>query len=113
MGRSRRTRCDKIYQSWLLIPLLIVLRAGLFFFAVRALWSLRSNKALVARLGEFVTLPAEERADARRREVDALLAAVGDRKQRKRNWRWMDGVLGGRRHRADRPRSAEDGLDVR
>ncbi|MBA2294686.1 MAG: type II secretion system F family protein, partial [Actinobacteria bacterium] len=82
---------DKIWQSWLLLPLLVVVVLGLGFFTVRALLSLRSNKALIARLGDFVTLPEEEVAAERRKEVDALLAAVGDQKQRRRNWRWMDG----------------------
>jgi tight adherence protein B len=38
-----------------------------------------------------VTLPDEQRAKARRKEVDELLAAVGQQKQRQRNWRWMEG----------------------
>ena len=38
-----------------------------------------------------MTLPEEENAAARRKEVDALLAAVGQQKQRRRNWRWMEG----------------------
>ena len=58
---------------------------------IRSLWSLRTNKKLVQRLGDFVTLPAEENAAVRRKEVDALLAAVGQQKQRRRNWRWMEG----------------------
>ena len=43
------------------------------------------------RLGDFVTLPAEEHAAERRKEVDALLAAVGQQKKRRRNCRWMEG----------------------
>ena len=82
---------DKVYQSWLLIPLLILLMLALGYFAARSLWSLRSNKALVARLGDFVTLPEEERAAARRREVDLLLSVAGEKKKRKRNWRWLEG----------------------
>ena len=53
---------DELLQSWALVPLVVVLVLALVFFTLRALWSLRSNKALVARLGEFVTLPAEEQA---------------------------------------------------
>ncbi len=64
---------------------------ALVVFTLRSLWSLRSNKALVARLGEFVTLPAEERATERRQEVDELLAAVGKQKKQKLNFRWMEG----------------------
>jgi tight adherence protein B len=82
---------DQLLQSWLLIPLIVALVVALVIFTVRSLWSLRSNKALVARLGEFVTLPAEERAAARRQEVDLLLAAAGEKKQRKRSWRWLEG----------------------
>jgi tight adherence protein B len=82
---------DQLLQSWLLLPLIVALVLALAVFTVRSLWSLRSNKALVARLGEFVTLPAEERATARRKEVDMLLAAVGEKKQRRRNWRWLEG----------------------
>ena len=88
---SRRSR-DKFFQSWFLIPLVVVPRPRARRASRSAsLWSLRSNKALVARLGDFVTLPAEEHAAARRKEVDALLAAVGQQKQRRRNWRWMEG----------------------
>src|SRR6188472_3970817 len=43
---------DRLLQSWLLIPLLVGLMVALVVFMVRSLWSLRSNKALVARLGE-------------------------------------------------------------
>ena len=42
------------------IPLVVGLMLALVVFTLRSLWSLRSNKALVARLGDFVTLPAEE-----------------------------------------------------
>ena len=82
---------DKLLQSWLLIPVVVILMLALIVFTLRSLWSLRTNKALVARLGEFVTLPVEEQASERRKEVDALLAAVGQQKQRKRNLRWMAG----------------------
>ncbi len=82
---------DELMQSWLVIPLLIVLIVGLLALAVRSFWSLRSNKQLVKRLGGYVTLPEEERAAERRKEVDLLLAAVGQQKHRKRNWRWMEG----------------------
>ena len=58
---------------------------------VRSLLSLRTNRALVARLGDFVTLPAEENATERRKEVDALLLAAGQQRQRRRNWRMLEG----------------------
>jgi tight adherence protein B len=82
---------DRLLQSWLLVPFVVALVILLAAFTIRALFSLRSNKALVARLGDFVTLPVEERASQRRKEVDELLAAVGQQKQRKRNFRWMEG----------------------
>jgi tight adherence protein B len=82
---------DKILQSWALVPLLVILMIALVVFTIRALWSLRSNKALVARLSEFVTLPAEEQAAERRKEVDTLLAAATEAKQRKRKIRWIEG----------------------
>ena len=82
---------SKFFQSWLLIPLIVALVLGLGFVVVRSLLSLRTNKALVARLGEFVTLPAEESATERRKEVDALLLAAGQQRQRRRNWRFLDG----------------------
>jgi tight adherence protein B len=81
---------DQLLQSWLLLPLIVALVIGLAIFTLRALWSLRSNKALVARLGDFVTLPAEERATVRRKEVDELLAVVGTQKNR-RSFRWLEG----------------------
>lgn len=82
---------DKLLQSWALVPLVVGLMIALVIFTIRALWSLRSNKALVARLGEFVTLPAEEQAAERRKEVDTLLAAASEAKQRKRKMRWLEG----------------------
>ena len=82
---------DKLLQSWFLIPLVVVLVLALAIFTLRSLWSLRSNRALVARLGEFVTLPAEERATERRKEVDALLLAVSQQKQKQRKMQWMSG----------------------
>jgi tight adherence protein B len=82
---------DDLLQSWLLIPFVVALVLGLAFFTIRALLSLRTNRRLVARLGDFVSLPAEERATERRKEVDMLLAAVGQQKKRKRSWRWMEG----------------------
>ncbi len=82
---------DDLLQSWLLIPLVVFLVLALIALAIRSFWSLRNNKRLVQRLGDFVTLPAEENAAQRRKEVDVLLAAAGQDKQRRRNWRWMDG----------------------
>ena len=64
-------------QSALLIPLVVAVVVLLAFFTIRSLLNLRQNKELVSRLGDFVTLPAEERAAERRKEVDQLLAAVG------------------------------------
>jgi tight adherence protein B len=81
---------DKLLQSWLLLPAIIALVSLLVFFAVRSLLSLRSNRRLRARLGEFVTLPEEEQAALRRKEVDQLLASVTDKKQKRRDWRWLD-----------------------
>jgi tight adherence protein B len=82
---------DKLFKSWALIPLVVLLVVALAVFTVRALWSLRSNKALVARLGEFVTLPAEEQAKERRKEVDLLLAAASEQKKRQKSFRWVEG----------------------
>jgi tight adherence protein B len=82
---------DKFFKSWALIPLVVIFVLALGVFTLRSLWSLRSNRALVARLGEFVTLPAEEQAAERRKEVDLLLASVGQERQRKRSFRWLDG----------------------
>lgn len=82
---------DKLLQSWLLIPLVVAAFLGLLALAGRSFWSLRDNKQLVKRLGEFVTLPDEQRASERRKEVDQLLAIVGQQKQRQRNWRWFEG----------------------
>jgi tight adherence protein B len=82
---------DKLFKSWALIPLVVVLVLALMLFTLRALWSLRSNKALVARLSEFVTLPAEEQAAERRKEVDALLLAASEQKKHKKKFRWVEG----------------------
>jgi tight adherence protein B len=82
---------DQLMQSWVLLPLLVLLVIGLVFMAIRFFWNLRTNKALVARLGEFVTLPAEENAAERRKQVDHVLAAAAGQKQRKRSFRWVEG----------------------
>lgn len=82
---------DELLQSWVLLPLVVLLVLGLVFLAIRFFWNLRTNKALVARLGEFVTLGSEERATERRKEVDLLLAAAAGQKQRKRRFRWIEG----------------------
>jgi tight adherence protein B len=82
---------DKLMRSWTLVPLLVFLVLALLLFSLRSFWSLRSNKALVARLGEFVHLPAEEQATKRREEVDLLLAAAGQQRQRQRSFRWLEG----------------------
>jgi tight adherence protein B len=82
---------DQLLQSWVLLPLLVALVLGLLFLAIRFFWNLRTNKALVARLGEFVTLGSEERATERRKEVDLLLAAAAGQKQKKRSFRWIEG----------------------
>jgi tight adherence protein B len=82
---------DTLFKSWALVPLVVGLVIALAVFTVRALLSLRTNRRLVSRLGEFVTLPAEEQAKERRKEVDALLAAVGEQKQRKRKFRLVEG----------------------
>ena len=81
---------DDLIQSWFLLPLVVLVVLGLIALMVRSLWSLRSNKALVSRLGEFVTLPSEERAANRRKEVDHLLAAASQEKKR-RQFRWLEG----------------------
>ena len=99
---------DRLFQSWLLIPLVVVLILALVVFTIRSLWSLRSNKALVARLGDFVTLPAEEQARERRKEVDVLLAAVEQAEEAEELFAGCRGVRGGRRRRADRSRSGQD-----
>jgi tight adherence protein B len=82
---------NRLLQSWVLLPLIVALVLGLAAVAIRFFWGLRSNKALVARLGDFVSLPAEQQAAERRKEVDYLLAAAGERKKSRRNWRWVEG----------------------
>jgi tight adherence protein B len=82
---------DELLQSWLLVPFVVALVLGLAALTVRSMWRLRSHQDLVQRLGDFVTLPEEEKAKARRKEVDDLLAVVGQQRQRQRNWRWLEG----------------------
>jgi tight adherence protein B len=82
---------DELLQSWLLIPLVVLVVVGLAALSLRSMWSLRANKELISRLGEFVTLPDEEKAKERRKEVDTLLLAVGQDRQRQRNFRWLEG----------------------
>jgi tight adherence protein B len=82
---------DQLMQSWVLLPLLVVLVLGLVFLAIRFFLNLRTNKALVSRLGEFVTLGSEEKAAERRKEVDLLLASAVGQKQQRRSFRWLEG----------------------
>jgi tight adherence protein B len=82
---------DQLMQSWILLPLLVLLVLGLLVLAVRFMLNLRTNKALVSRLGEFVTLGSEQKAAERRKEVDALLANAAGQKQQKRSFRWIEG----------------------
>jgi len=90
-GPYQRSFMADLLQSWVLLAVVIVLIAGLVFLAVETLLNLRGNRRLRVRLGEFVTMPEEQRAAERRRQVDQLLAAVGDNKQRRRNWRLVEG----------------------
>lgn len=84
---------DRILQSWLLLVLVVVVFFLLLAFTVRSLLRIRSNRRLVARLGDFVTLPDEERARERRREVAQLLADAGSSdRARWRNWQWFSGL---------------------
>ena len=82
---------DEFLQSWYLLPLVVFGVIGLAALALMQLLSLRNNKAFVQRMGDFVTLPAEERATERRKEVDALLASVGHEQKSTRNFRWLEG----------------------
>ena len=82
---------NRLMESPLLIPLVVALVILLLFFTIRALLGLRQNKALVSRLGDFVTLPAEQQAAQRRKEVDQLLNTVGAQSQRKQSFRWVEG----------------------
>ncbi len=77
------------------------------------LLSLRSNRRLRARLGEFVTLPEEEQAAQRRKEVDQLLAAVDRQEAEAPRLALVRRLRRRRRRRAHRarPRSSHLGLD--
>jgi tight adherence protein B len=81
---------DELIQSPVLMLGIALAVLGLVVLTLRALWGLRSNKKLVSRLGDFVTLPAEERAAARRKEVDHVLAVASPEKKR-REFRWLEG----------------------
>ena len=94
---------DELLQSWLLIPLIVALVVGLAYFTIRALLSLRTNKKLVARLGEFVTLP-EERAAERRKEVDAPSGRRGHAEAAETQLAVDGRVRRGRRRRPDQVR---------
>lgn len=79
---------DKLLQSWLLMLLVVVLVMALVVYAMQTLLRLRTNRRLRRRLGDFVTLPEEERAQERREEVLALLAL--SRSGSWRDWRWFN-----------------------
>lgn len=78
---------DRLLQSWVLVLAVAVGVVALLAYAVHHLLQLRANRRLRARLGEFVNLPEEERAQERRREVNELLtAAQGTRILSDRGW---------------------------
>lgn len=79
---------DKVLQSFGLMLLLVLLVVSLAAYALQMLLHLRSNRRLRARLGDFVTLPEEERARERQREVNDVLAVVSERSRRS-NSQWL------------------------
>jgi tight adherence protein B len=83
-GPYERPLKDRVIQSWLLVPLIVLLVVALLAFAVRSLLRGRTNRRFQTRLGDFVELEHEERARQRRREVAELLALAPDKR------RWTD-----------------------
>ncbi len=74
-------------QSWVLVVGIAVAFVALIAYAIHLLLRLRANRKLRSRLGDFVTLPEEERARERRREVTEFLAAAqGSGFLRDRSW---------------------------
>ena len=88
-----------------LIPLVVGLILALVVFTVRSLWSLRSNKALVARLGDFVTLPAEEQAAQRRQGGRRAPGRGGETEEAKAQLPLDRRLRRGRGRRTDQSRS--------
>jgi tight adherence protein B len=81
-GPLERSVWDRVIQSWLLIPLVVLSVLALAVYAVRSLLNSRSTRRFRARLSEFVDMDPEERALRRRREVAEILALSTDRRSR-------------------------------
>lgn len=81
-GPLERSVWDRVIQSWLLIPLVVLSVLALAVYAVRSLLDSRSTRRFRARLSEFVDMDPEERARRRRREVAEILALGTDRGSR-------------------------------
>jgi tight adherence protein B len=80
---------DRLLQSWVLVVGIVIAVIALLGYAIHLFLRLRANRRLRSRLGDFVTLPEEERARERRREVTAFLAAAhgtGSGMLRNRSW---------------------------
>jgi tight adherence protein B len=91
-GPFSKSIWDRIIQSWLVIPLVVLLVLALVIYAVRSLLSTRATRRFRARLSEFVDMDPEERARRRRREVAELLAFGSDRGARI-EWRPLRGLV--------------------
>jgi tight adherence protein B len=81
-GPLERSVWDRIIQSWILIPLVVLAVLALAVTAVRSLLNARSTRRFRTRLSEFVDMDPEERARRRRREVAEILALGTDRGSR-------------------------------
>jgi tight adherence protein B len=91
-GPFSKSIWDRIIQSWLVVPLIVLSVLALAVYAVRSLLKTRATRRLRARLSEFVDIDPEERARRRRREVAELLAIAPDRASRIK-WQPLRGLV--------------------
>jgi tight adherence protein B len=84
-GPFSKSIWDRIIQSWLVVPLIVLCVLALVIYAVRSFLNTRATRRFRARLSEFVDMDPEERARRRRTEVAELLAIGPDRASRI-NW---------------------------
>jgi tight adherence protein B len=92
-GPFSRSVWDRIIQSWLVVPLVVLSVVALAVYAIRSFLNARATRRLRARLSEFVDMDPEERARRRRLEVAELLAMTPDRASRI-EWQPLRGLAG-------------------
>ena len=82
---------DQLIQSWVLLPLLVLLVIGLVFLAIRFFWNLRRTRRWSRVSASSSRCRPRRMPPSGARRSTTLLAAAAGQKQRKRSFRWVEG----------------------